>query len=165
MASRRRAAAAPLASALVVAALALAGCGGGEGVSPGATVRAYFDVNLCAGAKRALAAAGGEAGEVRVRAVCLRPTEGAALGSHRLKLATIGANARRATQDSSAIAFVEPRARANRFAEPIVKAAGLAYVNASSGEQAMSSILAAVEAADTSSGSLRDEVRKTLESQ
>lgn len=162
-ASRRRAAA-PLASALVLAALALAGCGGGEGVAPGATVRAYFDVNLCPGAKRALAAAGGEAGEVKVRVACLAPTEGAALGSHRLKLGTIGANARRATQDSAAIAFVEPTARANRFARPIVEEAQIAYVNASSGEEAMTRILEAIEAADTGSGSLRDEVRKSLES-
>ncbi len=154
------------AAALVLAlgALALSGCGGEEGVAAGATVRVYVDQGLCGGAKRALAAAGGEAGELRVRVVCLDPVEGAALGSHRLKLATIGANARRATEDSSAVAFVERPGRANRFAQPIVEEATLAYVNASSGAQAMGSVLSAIEAADANSGSLRDEVRKALES-
>ena len=161
---RRGRAPAALALALLLGTAALSGCGGGEGAAAGATVRVYVDVNLCPAAKRALAAAGGEAGELRVRVVCLDPVEGAALGSHRLKLATIGANARRATQDSSAVAFVEPAGRANRFAQPIVEEADLAYVNASSGARAMASILRAIEEADTGSSSVRDEVRKTLES-
>ena len=164
MASRRRLAAAVLAPALAVSALALAGCGGGEGAAAGATVNVYVGTRLCGGAKQALAAAGGEAGDLKVRAVCLPPVEGAALGTTHLKLATIGANARRASQDSSAVAYLELPGRANRFAEPILKEAGIAYVNASSGGKAMRSILSAVEEAGSGSGSLRDEVRKTLES-
>lgn len=158
----RRLAAAPASIALILAAGALAGCGGGEGVAAGATVRAYFDVNLCPGAKRALAAAGGEAAEVKLRVICLQPTEGAALGSQRLKLATVGANARRASQDSSAVAFVEPSGRANRFSRPIVEAAGIAWLAASSGAAATREVLSALE--EAGSGSLREDVRKALES-
>lgn len=150
--------------ALVLLGLAIAGCRGGEGAAAGATVRIYVVTPLCEGAEAALAAAGGEAGDLEVRAVCLPPVEAAALGSTRLRLARIGANARRATQDSSAVAFVEKPGRANSFAAPIVDEADLAFVKSSSGERAMRSVLSALEAADTSSGSVRDEVRQALES-
>lgn len=164
MASRRRLAAAALATGLAAASVVLPGCGGGEGAAAGATVRVYVGTPLCEGAKRALAAAGGEAGDLKVSAVCLPPVEGAALGSTRLKLATVGANARRATQDSAAVAFVEKPGRANRFASPIVEEADIAFVTSGSGAQAMRSVLAAVEAAGKGSGSLREDVRKQLES-
>ena len=147
------------AAALVLLALAFGttGCGGGEGVAGGATVRVYVSGPLCPGAKRELAKEGGSAGDVRVRAVCLEATEAAG----RLDLAAIGADARRATEDSAAIAYLEgPDSAAARFAQPILESAGIAHLVASSGEAGMRRILAAVSEAD--SGSLRDAVRESL---
>lgn len=136
---------------------ALSGCGGGEGVSPGAVVRVYVGASLCREAQRQLAAKGGRAGEVRVRVVCLRE----ALRAGRLDLATVGANARRATQDSATIAYIEPPGRANRFSRPIVEEAGIAWEATRAGGPAVGRVLAAV--AEAGSGSLREEVRKGLE--
>lgn len=144
--------------AAVGMALGVAGCGG-DSVEPGATVRAYVGADLCAEAKGELAKTGSEAGDVELEAVCLKSVE----SGGRLDLATIGANARRATEDSSAIAYVETRGPANRFSQTIVEEAGIAWTLASSGEKAMQRVLAAVEAAG--SGSFRDEVRKTLEAE
>jgi hypothetical protein len=136
-----------------------AGCGGDEGVAAGATVRVYVGAELCPEAQRALRSEGGDAGNVNLEAVCLKPT--GRPGS--LDLATIGANARRATEDSSAIAYVESKGPATRFAQTIVEEAGIAWTLASSGKTAAGRVLKAVEAAG--SGSLRDEVRTTLESE
>lgn len=147
--------------ALALAALALAsvvsGCGEGEGVAAGATVRAYVGAPLCAGAKRELARTGGKAGDVRVQAVCLADAE----EGGRLDLATIGVDARRATEDSTAIAFLEAPGPSNRFAQPIVEEAGIAWTTGSSGAKAMRQILHAV--AEAGSSSLRDSVREALE--
>jgi hypothetical protein len=133
-------------------------CGGGDSVAAGATVRVYVGAELCPEAQRALTAEGGDAGDVKLEAVCLKPVGHP--GS--LNLATVGANARRATEDSSAIAYVEAQGPANRFSQTIVEEAGIAWTTASSGERAVQRVLEAVE--DAGSGSLRDEVRRTLES-
>ncbi len=163
-----------LALALLGALGGLAGCGGDEGVATGATVRVYVGAGLCSGAERALAAAGAEAGDLRVRAVCLLPVDGAALGGeflgeprpdHGINLATVGSNARQATQDSSTVAYLEPPGAANRFAEPILEEAGIAFVTASSGGKAMRRVLSAIEEAGSGSSSIRDEVRNSLESE
>lgn len=159
MARARGAPAALIGLAAIAMALGGAGCGGDEGVAAGATVRVYVGANLCAEAQQALAGDGGEVGDVKLEAVCLRPA--GRPGS--LDLATVGANARRATQDSSAIAYLESKSPANRFAETIVEEAGIAFVLASSGEDAVRRVSQAVE--EAGSGSLRDEVRKTLESE
>ena len=100
--------------------------------------------------------AGRKAGEVEVRVVCLA---GAADGA-RLDLATVGANARRATEDSSSVAYIEAPATPS-FSRPIVEAANIPVIRNSSGKVAMKALLAAIEAA--SSGSLRDQVRENLE--
>jgi hypothetical protein len=135
-------------------ALGVAGCGG-DSVTAGATVRVYVGADLCSEAR----GADGEAGDLHVEAICVDPVE----SGGRLDLATIGANARRATEDSSAIAYVETRGPANRFAQTIIEEAGIAWTLASSGEKAVQRVLAAVESAG--SGPLRDEVRKTLEAE
>ena len=89
-----------------------AGCGESEGVAEGATVSAYVAGSLCAEAKRELARGGGRAGDVHVRVVCLPNAE----SKGRLDLATIGANARRATEDSTAVGYIgEPTRAASRF--------------------------------------------------
>jgi hypothetical protein len=136
--------------------LAVAGCGGGEGVAPNATVAAYVDASLCAGARQELAREGGRAGDVRVHAVCL---SSAGRGG-RLILAAVGANARRATEDSTAIAFLEAPGRASRFSDPILESAGIAWIHASSGETGMARLLHAVR--EVNSGLLRQSVREAL---
>ena len=135
--------------------LGVAGCGE-EGVSSGATVSVYVAPPLCGEAKRELARENGGAGEVRVRAICLPGVE----SGGRLDLAATGANARRATEDSASVAFLEAPGPANQFSRPILDEAGIAWVNASSGAVAMKRLLGAIEAADTSS--LRDAVRDAL---
>lgn len=132
------------------------GCGEGEGVSAGATVAAYVEAPLCVEAERELARENGRAGDVRVRAVCL---EGTGEGKQ-LDLATIGANARRATEDSATVGYIELPSEPS-FSRPIVEAASIAVIRTSSGATAMASLLAAIRDADDSS-SLRDQVRQTL---
>jgi hypothetical protein len=142
-----------VACALLVGA---SGCGGESGVAAGASVAAYVEAPLCAGAKRELAKRDGKAGEVRVRVVCLAP---AAAGG-KVDLAVIGANARRATQDSASVAYVEEPARPS-FSRPIVESAGVAVVRDRSGEAAMGRLLRAVSDSGTA-GSLRESVREAL---
>lgn len=144
---------------LMATALVTVGCGEDEGVAAGATVNAYFGAPLCAGARGELMGSDGRAGDVRVQVICLDETS----QGKRLDLATVGANARRATEDSTAIAYVEPPGPANRFAQPIVEEAGIAWVRAAVGKFAIRRVLKAV--GDAGSGSLRDEVRKTLEAE
>ena len=124
----------------------------------GATVTVYVAGPLCAEAKRELARHGVEAGEVRVRAICLPSSE----RGGKLELATIGANARRATEDSSSIAYIgEPTAAASRFAETILEEAGIAQLPQVSGKAAMAKLLQAVE--EASGGSLRVSVFDALD--
>jgi hypothetical protein len=134
---------------------AWSGCGE-AGVSSGATVRVYVAAPLCAEAERELGRVDGSAGDVRVRAVCLSEVESAG----RLDLAAVGANARRATEDSTSIAYLETQGQATRFSRPILDEAGIAFVPSSSGATAMASVLQAIEDADTSS--LRDSIHDAL---
>jgi len=124
-------------------------------VADDAVVTAYVDAPLCAGAERRLESSGMVAGSVRVRVSCLAPAREAA----RLDLAVIGANARRASEDSSTVAYVELPASPS-FSRPIVESAGIAVIRSNSGEAAISRLLQAIRAAD--SNSLRDSVRETL---
>lgn len=122
----------------------------------GATVTTYVGASQCAGAKRELAREGGRAGDVRVRAVCLS----SARRGGRLILAALGANARRATEDSTTIVLLEAPGRANRFSDPILESAGIAWIHAGSGKAAMARLLHAVRGAN--SGTLRQSVREAL---
>jgi hypothetical protein len=140
----------------VLSALLVAGCGESGGVSAGATVAAYVEAPLCAGAKRELASRGGRAGEVRVRVICLA---GADRGG-RLDLATVGANARRASEDSATVGYIEAPVSPS-FSRPIVEAADIAVVRDGSGAVAMSRLLGAIQAAGES-GALRGSVRESL---
>jgi hypothetical protein len=137
--------------------LAVAGCGSGEGVEEGAKVTAYVVAPLCAEAEQELAQHGGEAGDVRVRVSCLPSAE----SSQKLNLARIGTNARQATEDSSAIAYIgEPTAAASRFSRPILEAAGILQLPQSSGANAMAEVLKALS--QSTSGSLRQSVNDAL---
>jgi hypothetical protein len=131
------------------------GCGESEGVEAGATVTAYVEAPLCTGAKRELAREGGRAGDVRVRAVCL----GRVADGKRLNLAAVGTNARRATEDSATVGYIELPTTPS-FSRPIVEAAGIAVIRGTSGQAAMERLLNAI--AEAGSGSLRDTVRKNL---
>ena len=140
-----------------VCALLVAGVGCGEaGVAEDATVTAYVAAPLCVEAKRELGREGARTGDVRVRVVCLPSVE----AGERLDLATVGANARRATEDSTAVGYVESRGPAARFSRPILDSAGIAFVNTSSGKAGMARLLDAIREADSSS--LRDSVHNAL---
>jgi hypothetical protein len=137
--------------------VAIAGCGAGEGVAQDAVVTAYVQAPLCAGAKQELASQGGRAGELRVQAVCLASAQSHA----KLNLATLGANARRATEDSTTVAYLEASdPRAARFTHPILGTAEVPWISASSGKAAMARLLELIEAAD--SGSLRASIQEAL---
>ena len=153
-----RAAAAAL--ALAALAVAMGGCGSGGGVEAGATVDVYVSARLCPGARQELSREQGKAGKLEVRARCLRPV--VAPGAARIDLATQGANARRASQDSTTVAYLEAPGKAAKFARPIVAEAGIAFVESRSGEAAMKRVLRAIADAGTS-GSLREKVRDALE--
>lgn len=124
----------------------------------GAIVRAYVVEPLCAEAEEQLQRGGGDAGDVRVEAVCLPRVE----GGGELKLAVIGANARRATEDSTSIAYLEPPGPGNKFAAPILETAEIAQITSSSGARAMAQLLRAIERASPS-GSLRASVAEELQ--
>jgi hypothetical protein len=137
--------------------LAGAGCGAGEGVAEDAVVTAYVEASLCSGAKQELQAHDGRAGDLRVRAVCLpSPHE-----ARKLNLATVGANARRGTEDSTAVAFLEaPDPAASRFTHPILETAEIPWIAEQSGRAAMSRLLELIES--SGSGSLRAQLREKL---
>jgi hypothetical protein len=148
--------AASTAAIVVCGGLLVVGCGS-SGVSKGATVTAYVEAPLCDAAKGELAKHGGRAGDLRVRAVCL-PSPHAA---KKLSLATLGANARRATEDSTAVAYLEaPDPKASRFVHPVLETAEVPWISASSGKAAMSRLLTLIPDAD--SGSLRESLREEL---
>jgi hypothetical protein len=144
-----------LACAVLAPALLGAGCGE-SGVASGATVTVYAAAPLCKGAKGELAREGAQAGEVRVRIACLPPVE---RRSH-ADLATAGANARRATEDSTSVAYLEAPGPAAKFSATIVESAKIAWVFTNSGATATHSILKDLE--ERGSSSPRDAVRESL---
>ena len=126
--------AAPLTAALLFFAV---GCGEG-GVAENAVLNVYAVSPLCAEAKGELA----KESDVRLRVVCLPNAE----RDGRLDLAAIGANARRATEDSSAIAYIgEPSAAGTRFSAPILDAAGIRQFSEMSGAAGVRNLLRTIE--------------------
>lgn len=148
-----------LVAACCVVLVAVAGCEEGGGVAEGAVVSVYVAAPLCAEAERELARDGGRAGDVRVRVICLPSAE----SSRKLDLATIGANARQATEDATTIGYIgEPTRAASRFSEPILESAGIAQLSDISGAAGMTKLLRAVDEAGDSA-SLRASVNDALE--
>jgi hypothetical protein len=147
----------PVGAALVAAAalLGVAGCGGGD--AAGATVSVYVAAPLCAAAKAELAKHGASAGHFTVAARCLA-ADG---GGGGVDLARSGADSRRATEDTSAVATLEPKGPGNRFARAILESAGIPLVTAPTGAAGMARIIAAVESAGSSA--VRESVREALE--
>src|ERR1700761_7415098 len=142
-------------SAVLLLAVAVAGCGGGG--SSGATVSVYVAAPLCAAAKSELSSHGATAGHFKVAARCLAPSENEGGG---VDLAANGADSRRATEDTSAVATLESPGPGNKFARSILESAGIPLVTSSSGTTAMKQTLAAIESAGTSD--VRNSVREAL---
>jgi hypothetical protein len=128
---------------IAVGAIAVAvfpGCGAG-GAASGATVSIYVVAPLCKEARGKVDAAGRKAGDLKVRVLCQRRIE----GEGQADLAMAGADARRATEDSTSVAFVEAPGRAAGFTRPIVEAADIAWVKTADASSAVGRILAALE--------------------
>jgi hypothetical protein len=154
--------------ALTLATVGAVGCGEEEGVAEGAVVRVFVEAPLC-GAEAATPSSWevGNGEQVKVRFVCLHDpvqpglSQGVGGGPRQLDLALVGENARRATQDSASIAYVEARDPAvNRFTEPILEAAGIGWLRAETRPAAVRELRAALASADPSS--LRADVRAAL---
>lgn len=135
---------------LSAAALA-AGCGEG-GAEEGARLNVYVSAPLT-GAEADLGRAiceearqegrrAGEPGGFELRVVCLD----VAGPDGRWTLAQVGANARRATEDSTTVAYLaEPERAARRQSLPIVEAAEIAELIGLSGQEAVAEVAAAIE--------------------
>jgi hypothetical protein len=81
----------------------------------------------------------------------------------RIDLAAIGANARRALEDSTTVAYIaEPDPAAARFSRPILESADIAQLTDLSGATAMARVLQALRSADDSS-SPREAVQSELD--
>ncbi len=118
------------------------GCGAGAEVGAGATVRVYVSAPLCTAARRELARRGARAGSLWVRIACLQDAE---RNGGKLDLAMTGANARRATEDSTAVAYLELPGPEVSFSRPILQEAGIAVITHGSAPGAMVRIIAALE--------------------
>ena len=126
----------PVAAAVLVAALGAAGCGDAGTGEDDAVLTVYVSTPLSGpaqgdgedvadGARLALADAGGRAGELEVRAEYLD----ASAGGGRFEAAAVAANARRAVEDSSSIAYIgELDSAATRTSLPITNEANLLQV-------------------------------------
>jgi hypothetical protein len=114
--------------------LVASGCGEG-GAASNATVSVYMAAPLCGQAH------GGRADDLKVRLVCLEPVE----KQGKADLAAAGANARRATEDSTAVAYVEAPGPGAELSRSIVEAAGVAWIETDSSPKAMQRILSALE--------------------
>lgn len=142
-----------------IAALAAAGlttgCGEG-GAEEGARLNVYVSAPLdgaeaevgqqICGEARQAARRAGEPGGFELGVVCLD----AAGSEGRWTLAQVGANARRATEDSTAVAYLaEPERAARRQSLPIVEAAGIAELGGLSGKEAVAKVATAIEESDS----------------
>ena len=130
-------------TAALLASLALAGCTAGTAIGPGSTVDVYVSMPLRGpagadgrdvedGVRMALADAGGKVGSLAVHAVYMDDTSGGGPGAF-WSAAQVGRNARRATEDSAAIAYVGDFASgATRTSEPITNQATMLQISPAS---------------------------------
>ncbi|HET8814169.1 MAG TPA: hypothetical protein VFM51_04365 [Solirubrobacterales bacterium] len=143
-----------LACLLVALAGSATGCGEG-GISAGAVVTVYVEAPLCQGARHQLKQTNGGVGEVEVRAVCLPAVE----SRDRLDLATAGENARSASEDSTAVAYLGPPGPAAKFTGPVLDAAEIAVLRGGDVGEEMGKVLDALRDAEADP---RDAVFDTL---
>jgi branched-chain amino acid transport system substrate-binding protein len=132
----------------------LLGCGE-EGAESGATVRVYVSAplrgeeadagqRLCDEAREQAAQGKGD-GDLQLRIVCLD----AAGSGGRWTLAKVGSNARRATEDSTTVAYIgEPDPKARQQSTPIVEAAEITELGGMTGRKAIAKVTAAISAGD-----------------
>jgi hypothetical protein len=144
----------------------LGGCGE-EGAAEGATVTVYVSApmrgpeaeagrRLCAEAREQAAQGKGDA-DLKLRVVCLD----AAGPDGGWTLAQVGANARQATEDSTAVAYVgEPDREARRQSRPILSAAEIAQIGDAGGREAVALVTEALGERD--GGDPRDAVFNAL---
>jgi branched-chain amino acid transport system substrate-binding protein len=136
---------------VVVLALGAAGCGE-EGAEEGAELTVYVSTPLSGAeaeqGKRLCAEAQAEArgvktaGDHALRVVCLDASGEGGVWT----LAKVGGNARRATEDSTTVAYVgEPAKGARKQSLPIVEAAEIAMLESDSGKEAMETIISALD--------------------
>jgi len=137
--------------ACALATVLVAGCGEG-GVEEGAQLTVYVSAplrgaeavagrRLCAEAREEERQAGA-VGSHDLRVVCLDASGAAG----RWTLARVGSNARRATEDSTTVAYIgEPDPAARRQSRPIVEKAGIAELGGLPGREAVAEVAAAVE--------------------
>ena len=133
------------------------GCGEG-GAASGGTVRVYVSAplqgaeaaagkRLCAGARDEATKTGDQVEDLKLEVVCLD----AADGTGHWTLARVGANARRATEDSTTVAYIgEPDPQAREQSRPIVAAAEIAEIGGTSGRDAVAKVIAAISEGDES---------------
>lgn len=134
--------------ACVLLGVVLLGTGCGEdGVASGAAVTVYAAAPLCKEAEGQLAREGARAGDVQVRITCLPPVQ----RHGRADLATAGANARRTTEDSTSVAYLEAPGPGAKFSATIVESANIAWLETNSGSTATHRILKALEERGSSS--------------
>lgn len=139
----------------LVLAVSVAGCGE-EGASEGAELTVYVSAplrgpegqdgeRLCAEAHQA-ARGVRTAGDHALRVVCL-DASGPDGG---WTLAQVGGNARRATEDSTSVAYVgEPTRAARRQSQRILEAAEIAQLGGVGGEEAIETVIAALDEDDS----------------
>ncbi|HEX6602787.1 MAG TPA: hypothetical protein VF030_09120 [Solirubrobacterales bacterium] len=124
--------------------MATAGCGE-EGAEEGAELTVYVSApgqQLC---KEARAEARGvkTAGDHALRVVCL--DAGAGGGT----LARVGSNARRATEDSTTVAYVgEPDRETRKQSRPILDTAEIGQLGEFNGREAIKTVTAAIDEGD-----------------
>jgi branched-chain amino acid transport system substrate-binding protein len=143
-------------------ALVAAGCGD-EGASEGATLTVYVSAPL-RGAEadqgkelcdetRAEARGVKTAGDHQLRVVCLDASGEDGVWT----LAKVGSNARRATEDSTTVAYVgEPSRAARKQSQPIVEAAEIATMGSRNGKEAVETIVTALKEGES------DDPRRTV---
>ena len=100
----------------------------------------YASARVCAEAKAELVRSGARADSLRVRILCTRAVE----AGGRLDLAAAGANARRAVEDSSAVAYLEAPGPAIAVTRPILDEADLGLIATGSGARGMATVLDAL---------------------
>lgn len=129
-----------------VSAVAVAGCGE-EGAQEGAELTVYVSApgrQLC---NEAQAEAEGKrtTGEHSLRVICLGT--GSKDGG---TLAKVGSNARRATEDSTTVAYVgEPDRETRKQSQPILNSAEIGQIGELNGQEAIKTVIAAIDEDDS----------------
>ena len=152
--------------ALGLAMVGTVGCGEEEGVAEGAAVTVYVEKPLCLDGGEVGLVNDGEPNGFEARFVCLPGARRAGLslgvgGGRQVDLAIAGANARRASEDSTAVAYLQPNDPAvRRFTQPILEAAGIGWIADDSRAATRIRVMELLAEADPSS--VRADVREAL---